>query len=382
MTQRDGELDPVRDSALHRRILDDFYHEQEHYALSMSYRHGLLRTVFVLARSLFFSRRSRDPETVCDGEVVAVAFFENELAAVKRASASVAIDRVLKFDLRSLSVVRAQLGWATMLAELLYFLKLTAEVKGLGYLSRSSIPTLGWLVYRAFQHMLAGRSGVTLLTTNMVHPTSAGVSWAAVEAGQRTIFYEHATTTPIIMKDRGYDRLFVNFHHTRAILVAQGFDEQRIEVMQAPFDRVVTVLPEDVRTAAFCINSYDSLPAVADVVEVLQGHDLTVIVRIHDADPRVNEVRAMSERLGFELDLARASKIQDFFKRVELVVTGNSNVIADALIAGRAVIYYWTGVADMFDYYGFVQYHQLPHATRRDDLQRLVTELLRSPRPC
>ncbi len=372
----------MRDLALHRRILDDFYHEQEHYALSMSYRHGLLRTAFVLARSLVFSRRSPEPEKLRDDEVVAVAFFENELAAVKRAATSVAIDRVLKFDLRSLSVVRARLGWAGMLGELWYFMKLTVRVKGIGYLPRASIPALGWLVYRTFQHLLAGRSNVTLLVTNMVHPTSAGVSWAAAGAGQRTIFYEHATTVPIIMRDRGYSRLFVNFHHTRALLVAKGFDEQRIEVMQPPFETVVTALPAQLLTAAFCINSYDSMAAISEVVQVLKAQNIAVIVRIHDADPRVSELRALAGRLGFEVDLARASRIQEFFQRVELVITGNSNVIADALIAGRAVIYYWTGVPEMFDYYGFVQHHQLPHATQRDDLQRLLAELLSSPRTC
>ena len=368
----------MRDTALHRRILDDFYHEQEHYALSISYRHGMLRTVFVLARSLIFSKRPREPEMVRDGEVVAVAFFENELAAVKRAESSIAIDRILKFDLRSLSVVRAQLGWACMLAELLYFLKMTLRVKGLGYLPRSSIPALGWLLYRAFQHMLAGRSGVTLLTTNMVHATSAAVTYAAVGAGQSAIFYEHATTTQIIMKNRGYARLFVNFHHTRALLAANGFDERHIEVLHPPLGQAVTALSSQIRTAAFCINTYDALESVADVVQVLKGQGLSVIVRIHDADPRVDEVRAMSRQLGFEVDLARTSRIQDFFERIGLVVTGNSNVIADALIARRPVIYYWAGVADLFDYYGFVRHHQLAHATRRDDLQRLIEELLDS----
>lgn len=366
----------------HRRLLQDFYHEQEHYALSISYRHGLFRTAFVLARSLLFSRRPRESEVVRDGEVVAVAFFENELAAVKRAAANLKIDRTLKFDLRSLSVVRAQLGWITMIAELCYFLALTVRLKGFSYLRRASIPALGWLVYRSFRHMLMGRSGVTMLTTNMVHPTSAAVSWAALDAGQSNIFYEHATTVPIIMRDRGYARLFVNFHHTRAIMAAKGFDAQRIEVMQPPFDRIVTVLPDRVSTAAFCINSYDSLDSIADVAQVLRTHGLTVIVRIHDADPRVGEVRALSGQLGFEVDLARASKIQDFFERVQLVVTGNSNVIADALIAAKPVIYYWTGVADMFDYYGFVQHHQLTHATSRHELQRLCRELLSSQQSC
>jgi hypothetical protein len=372
----------VRDSSLHRRIIEDLFYEQEHDALSNSYRHGLLRTAFVLARSLLFSRRSREPELIRNGEVVAVAFFENELAAVKRAESTLRFDRILRFDLRSLSVVRAQLGWVSTLAELWYFFSLAVQLKGLAYLQRSSIPALGWLVYRTFQHMLAGRSNVTVLTTNMVHPTSLGVTWAAVGAGQGTLFYEHATTPQIIMRDRGYGRVYVNFHHTCASLVAKGFDAQRIEVMQPPLERPVAVLPSSVRTAAFCINSYDSLASISDVVQVLKAHDLKVIVRIHDADPRVREVRAMSEQLDFEVDLARASKIQDFFQRVELVVTGNSNVIADALIAGRAVIYFWAGQPNMFDYYGFVQHYQLAYATGVEELQRLMTKLMDGTRRC
>lgn len=370
--------------ALHRRILEDLFYEQEHEALSNSYRHGVLRTMFVLARSLFLCAPVRDGEAapLHDGELVAVAFFENEFAAVKRAEELISIQRILRFDLRALSRVRAELGWRRTCSELWYFLRLTLRVKGLRYLGRASIPALGWLVYRMFERLLAGKSNLTLLTTNMVHPTSLGVTWATLGAGQRSVFYEHATTPQIIMKDRGYQRVYVNFQHTRGMLIAKGFDADRIEVMQPPLERAVAPAAVTVCTAAVCINSYDELASVSDIVEVLKEQGLQVIVRIHDADPRVAEVRAMSSRLGFEVDLARASKIQVFFTRVDLVVTGNSNVIADALIAGRPVIYYWAGRADMFDYYGFVQHYQLAHATDRASLQRLVSALSGGERPC
>lgn len=371
-------------AVLHRRILEDLFYEQEHEALSNSYRHGVLRTMFVLARSLFFSTPVRDSDAapLRDGELIAVAFFENEFAAVKRAEELIPIQRILRFDLRALGRVRALLGWWATCAELWYFLRLTLQVKGLRYLGRASIPALGWLTYRMFERLLAGKSNLTLVTTNMVHPTSVGVTWAAVGAGQRVIFYEHATTPQIIMRDRGYERLYVNFHHTRGMLIARGFDANRIEVMQPPLDRAVAPAAATVHTAAVCINSYDELSSVADIVQVLKEQRLQVIVRIHDADPRVAEVRAMATQLGFEVDLARASKIQAFFTRVDLVVTGNSNVIADALIAGRPVIYYWAGRADMFDYYGFVQHYQLAHATDRASLQRLVQALAAGERPC
>jgi hypothetical protein len=368
---------------LHRRILEDLFYEQEHEALSNSYRHGLLRTLFVLGRSIFFAARPAhsDGDLIGNGGLLAVAFFDNELAAVDRAREVITIDAVAKYDIRSLSVVRQQLGLLVVCAELLYFCRLTLQVKGIGYLRRLSIPAIGWLLYRTFGRLLRNRSGVTVLTTNMVHPTSLGVSWAAVGAGQATVFYEHATTPQIIMKDRGYSRVYVNFQHTRGMLIAHGFDPQRIHVMQA-LEPAPAVLPNVVRTAAICINSYDSLPAITDIASVLRAHDLRVILRIHDADPRVSLLNALGQQAGFEIDLATQSKIQDFLRGIDLVITGNSNVIADALLAGRSVVYYWAGRADMFDYYGFVQHYGLAHATDRESLRRVIETLLARPQPC
>ena len=73
---------------------------------------------------------------------------------------------------------------------------------------------------------------------------------------------------------------------------------------------------------------------------------------------------------------ARQSRIEAFLGTVDLIVAGNSNVIADALMAGHPVVYYWSGAHDMFDYYGLVGFYNLPCASSKSSLRAVMTELL------
>lgn len=359
-------------------IVDDLFFEQENEVLGSLYRHGLLRTIFVVCRSVLFSRPAAGgaDSLGAPGSTLAVVFFKNELHAITHAAPGVRIDKILKLDITSLGLIRAELGLGTVLSELLYFLRVVTGRKGRRYIPRVGIPCLGWLLYKTFVAKFGRGKGLTVITTNMQHPTSIAVQWAAHLTGQSTVFVEHATTPALVFKDRGYDHYYVNFEHTRQMMVTKGAAPASVHVMGDFIGRAQGTADARIRCVGICINDLDSFESVADITDVLQQHGLQVSYRLHDADPRLSRFRTEARRLGIGFSSARATKISDYLAEVDLVVAGNSNVVADALKAGKRVIYYWPGRDELFDYYGIVKYYDLPHARTRQALEILVGALL------
>jgi hypothetical protein len=362
-------------------LVRDLFREQDRIVTSMEYRHGWLRTAFILLRSIVFARvADRATYAIQPGSRVAFVIFENERRALAHAQTTLRLDRVVDLEMSSLGVVRSQLGTWGAILELLRFASSVVRVMGFSYLPRCAQPALGWMLYRAYGCLLAHTRDVTVVTTNLIHPTSLGIHWAGIADGQRTEFYEHATTPALIMHDRGYDQVYVNFEHTRRLMMSRGFDGERIKVSVAFDARARQVLDGPLNNVAVCINSHDSLRSILDITDEVARFGAKITYRIHDADSRVDEITALAARRGFDVSLARSLPIQAFLQTTDLVVVGNSNVVADALLAGKAVVYYWAGEHDMFDYYGFLLEYDVPHARTpqalREALARLVLNRL------
>ena len=288
------------------------------------------------------------------------------------------MDTVLALEVRSLSLIRQHLGWIGTGAESLRFVRTALARKGWRYAGRLTYPLLGWLLYRTFRAMLLGRTNVTVVTTNMQHPLSIGVAWAAHDAGQASVFLEHATTPRLVFRDRGYARYWVAFPHTRQMLIDLGVAADRVQTFEQT--RIERVAEPQVTTgsAGICVNILDSLDAISEVARALSHRGFEVILRVHDADLRIARLRTLAAELGVEFDSARASRIEVFFERVDLVVAGNSNVVGDALIAGKPVVYYWSGAQEMFDYYGLVAHYRVPCARNSAEIDAALDELERA----
>jgi hypothetical protein len=366
----------MREAAAPEQIHDLFF-EQDVPVLATNYRHGLWYSVIVLARSLVFSRRNADIERpLAPNSTVAVVFFPNELEAVRRATAgALPIDRIIKLHPHRLSVVRATLGWAGMLRSARAFVDVALRTKGRAYAGRLTFPLLGWLLHDTFVRRLQNSRDVRVVTTNMQHPLSIGVARAAIDAGCQSIFFEHATTPRLVFKDRGYSSFHVQASHTGRMIESFGVDVGRVHV-HLPLDPgSLPPKQRPVSRVGLCVNVLDPLEAVESASRMILARGLQLSYRIHDADPRVRQLGRLAARHGASVSNARDSRIESYLESVDLVVVGNSNVIADAILAGCHVVYYWTGAPEMFDYYGLVAHYGLPSARDAEALSRAISEI-------
>lgn len=361
-------------TALAPDIVADLFYEQEHPLISGAYKHGFLRTLWTVARALF-SVRSQAPAPLRfrSDESVAIVFFENEYQAAVKAQSLLCIDRIVRLDIKHLPIIRQTLGWHGLIREMAYFTRQALRRQGPRALSTLGVPMLGWLLYRTIEPLLRDHSGLRITTLNMRHPLSVGVFYGAKACRHLTNYVEHASTTMATLNDRGYDLFVVDLPHTQALLESAGIERSRIRLLRDVPDLVATPITAPIRTAGVCINDLDTMEAVRRVVDVLQELEIRVAVRVHDSDRRIEAFRRLAKERGLLFGSARESRIEAFFRTVDLVVAGNSNVLADALRAGTPAIHYWDGADDAFDYYGLAAHYAIPYARSADALRALLT---------
>jgi len=356
------------------RVVAELFYELEHPLISGAYKHGFVRTVYTLARALLprVGRRSPDLPMFNPGETVAIAFFENEYQAVLRHQSAAMIDRIVRLDLENLAIVRNTLGWRGTALESVRFVNSAIRRRGIGALRTLGVPALGWLLYKALCQQWNGVQQLRVATMNMQHPLSVGVVHAARACGHRTLYVEHASTTLAVFSDRGYELLVVELPHTRALLEGAGVARSRILLLRDGPNLVATPIKPPVRTVGLCINDLDSMDAVHRIIQTLRGLGIRTTLRVHDSDRRIEAFRSLAKEFDLLFSSARESRIEAFLNTVDLVIAGNSNVLADALRAGKPAIHYWDGAEDVFDYYGLVAHYGLAFARNAARLAELV----------
>jgi hypothetical protein len=364
-------------------IVADLFFEQEQSGLGANYRHGLHRTFFTVARALLpRSGNSVAPPAELEfasGETVAIVFFENEYHAAMQARQRLGIDRIVRLDNRRLAMLWGELGAHQTLREIAAFVVASRRRGGTRSLARLGTPLLGWLVHALLRRALARATSVRIVTTNMLHPLSVGAFHAARLCGHRNVYLEHATTTSVAFRHRGYDLLAVDLPHTKSMLVGRGVDASRILLARNGAAHEPVPVPGTLRGIGLCINDLDDLEAIARVTSVVRRLGIPLSYRVHDSDRRGGLLARQARAAGVTFGSAKASRIQEFFSTVDLVIAGNSNVVADALLARVPVIYYWDGGDDFFDYYGLVEHYRVASARSPKELAELIERAREAP---
>jgi hypothetical protein len=343
--------------------------------ISGAYKHGFMRTIYTLTRALLprLGQQSSRIPVFKTGETVAVAFFENEYRAVLRHKAAASIDRIVRLDLKHLPIVWKTLGWRGTVFESTRFVRAAIRRQGIGALRTLATPALGWLLFKALCQQWRDIQNLRVATMNMQHPLSVGVVHAALACGHPVLYVEHASTTLAVFKDRGYELLAVELPHTRTLLESAGVAHSRILLLRDGPDPQPSPIKQPVHSVGVCVNDLDSMEAVHAILQTLRGLDVRVTLRVHDADRRIEAFRGLAKKFDAMFSSARESRIEAFLNTVDLIIAGNSNVLADALRAGKPAIHYWDGADDVFDYYGLVGHYGLPFARNPARLAELVT---------
>jgi hypothetical protein len=350
--------------------------------INEAYRSSVVVSLLTLARIWAKSRSNpgapaQDARLSAPGATLAFSTFKNERTTIEEhVRLSGAACTHIQFDLKNAAGINfaAVLGAGIIRApRFLYYL---VSERGLRAVRRMAYPFLGYCLYR---YLLIKFASVeprgTVMTTNTVHPLSLAAHYAAKAAGWQTVLIEHAMTPRYIAKDRGYSKIFVRSLHTKRMFEDKGVDPASIEVLSywGEYRSPAPIDPSTLERVGFAVNSLDPLKDVEYVAQKLRQRGLRCEMRVHDADKRLPAFRRFGAQFDIEISSAAGSDIADFVRRQQVVVVGNSSVLLDCLRANVSCIYFWPGPADMYDYYGLVQYARMPSARDRDELLGLLT---------
>ncbi len=371
-------------SIFEKRVLCSLFYEIETEDININYKHGILRSVFILLRTLLFSYPKENYNVkIQSNKTTAITFFNNEHNAIQNVENKISINYHLKLNIQNMFIIRKELGLINLLYELTRFVIFTFDIKGYKYLKKQTYPLLGWLLYKTFVTILSSKNNVRTVTTNMVHPLSLAVFWASISTSHVTDYVEHATTPERVINDRKiiffgheYNNFYVNMPHSKQMLISSNIPKEKIKVLFSVKKKNFNKIDNRIIKVGICVNVHDSIESISIITSVLRELNFIYSYRLHDADPRISYFISLSKKENVYLSYANKYEIGVYLKKIDLIIAGNSNVIADAILAGKQSIYYWSGSKEMFDYYGLVKSYDLPNAKDYNSLKIAMDHLL------
>ena len=358
-----------------KEIINKFFFEQSNPYLGIAYRNGFFRSVFVLLRSLYRpDKKLHDPSNgIKSHRTIAFVFFPNEYFAARENKKKLKIKKIEFLDLHNLKFITKYLGIKKIAYLSINFFYRALKIKGFNYYNRFAYPCLAWLLYNTLIKMMSRVQKLKVVTLNMQHPLSLACAQAAVDSGHSSFFCEHATTPrAVVQSNNSYHRYYVNFVHTKNMLIGMGVKKTNIICKYKYVKYKTQKILEPVKKIGICINDLDSIKSIHDVTHVLLKNGFHLYYRVHDSDSRHDHFKHLADMQGIGFSSAKKTRINKFFQQIDIIVVGNSNVLADAIIANKKAIYYWDGNISLFDYYGIVKTYNIAYACNTNKLLTLL----------
>ncbi len=323
-------------------VIKELGYEANTKYISVSYRSGFTVSLLVLLRLFvrsFFNSRSQsyDAYWAQPGETLAFSSFKNEHNAIEEYIRNCDVRlRHIQLDLTRGTGLNVYAIIAGGMLRLPSFLVHLVRHYGFGALRRFAYPFLGYALFRHLRRKFrsADRKG-TVITTNLVHPVSLAVHYAARAAGWRTVYLEHAMTPKLIAKDRGYTKMLLRSSHTKQMLAKTGIDPNSMEVLEYWIQHV-TPAPlgaTAIQRLGIAINDLDEFADIEYLAKAASRNSIRCELRINDADSRIRAFHTLGANVGAAVFSAAESDIVDFIKRQDVVIVGNSSVLLDCLRA-------------------------------------------------
>lgn len=368
---------PQSASHIDTAVVEQLVFECLTYPINKAYRNSFLASCGTIARAYLRSRWAAPAAPLPDAPVLCFGAFRNEMSAIGQALCENPDWHARTLDHRGLTSIDWRAALAPAMALVLPFIRAASAAGGALAVRNFAMPFIGYLVYQQLvREFMVLHSRPAVLTTNLVHPLSRAAHLAAKACGLRTLFWEHAMSPRIMIPTAlGYDECHVNCEHTRQAFIEGGIPASNVMLIgdrTSPCAVPMTITPKRV---AVCVNDLDSLLDTRTLVQKLVAARFEVVLRVHDSDIRFRQLRTMAVECRTSFSNAAESPIASFIADVDLVITGNSNVLLDCLRVDKPVVYLWPGDPKLFDYYGIVAASECLHFSRADNLVSHLSRL-------
>ena len=131
------------------------------------------------------------------------------------------------------------------------------------------------------------------------------------------------------------------------------------------------------RAIAVCTNGLDPMDRSEELVIAIRRDfpEIPLIIRPHNADPRIPEWKDMARRHGTDYSDSNVEVSFDVFDRVDAIIAGDSNILLEAALVEVVPLFYDFGLSDL-DWYGFLRHGMVDYLSKPEEVTGVIRRLL------
>jgi hypothetical protein len=207
------------------------------------------------------------------------------------------------------------------------------------------------------------------------------VTKVAKEKNIPTVYIQHASVTENF-PPLEFDYAFLEGYDALMKYDQAGPSETIVFLIgMAKFDGYTNYINSNtlVSKVGICLNPKDPMARVIELCNHLLEKPLGVsyVLRPHPGDKRKDKWFYLASRYGFEISDPVVENSFEFFKRLDAIIAGNSNIILEAVLLNVSPIYFDFNESNN-DWYGFIKNGLIDYSNKAVDVRVKLLNLITS----
>jgi hypothetical protein len=241
-----------------------------------------------------------------------------------------------------------------------------------------------WLTYGYYLttwFWLDGYKPLVIVISNDHGMATRVVAKVAKEKNIPTIYVQHASVTENFPALEFNYAFLEGFDALRKYDLAGSSDVKVFLIGISKFDKYINNvnMNKKVTSVGICLNPKDPIARVVELCNKLFDDPLGLryIIRPHPGDKRKGEWIKFANRVGIEVSDPSQENSFEFFKRIDAIIAGNSNIILEAVLLNIYPVYYDFNESNI-DWYGFIRNGLVEYMSRAEDVRIKLISLMDS----
>lgn len=198
-----------------------------------------------------------------------------------------------------------------------------------------------------------------IIIANQLSFFHRSLALASKELKIETFYIQHASITENFSDLNVYSNVLLEGEDSLHKVQNNGTKKTRIFLIGMPkFDKYFSNIKKvsKINKIGICTNGLDNIEVYETLIKKLSENflDLIIFIRPHPADRRKNDWYKLSSKYNTQYSDVLSIESFTFFKDVDLIISGNSNIHLEATLLNLPTIYF-DSTKSNFDWYGFIE---------------------------
>ncbi|KON26765.1 hypothetical protein AC481_06555 [miscellaneous Crenarchaeota group archaeon SMTZ-80] len=208
---------------------------------------------------------------------------------------------------------------------------------------------------------------------------------AAKQANIKTLYLQHASVSGKFPR-LFFDYAFLDGNDSLNKYAVNGYSDTKIFLTGFPkFDRSLKCYNQKsiVENVGICIATLEEESEIEDLCKKLKSEsiNLNFSIRPHPSDKRIGIWKDLAATYNFSYSNSREESSFDFLQKVDVIISGESNILLEAVLMNVYPIYYDYSSTKIKDMYEFVRNGLVDEPVKTIDALLLILKRIITNRP-